>query len=75
MPQLRVCMTQLKIPHVASKTWRSQINNATNKKEAVVPETVSGIHAHKGVCECIAPQCETQLFPVEAIKVWDTYYF
>ena len=27
MPQLRVCMPQLKILHAATMTWHSQINN------------------------------------------------
>ena len=58
-------MTQLKIPRVTTKTWCSQINDANNKK-GVVPETVSGTHARKGVCEYIVPQCETQFFPVVA---------
>ena len=26
MPQVRVCMSQLKILHAAAKTWSSQIN-------------------------------------------------
>ena len=61
VPQLRVCMTQLKIPRVTTKTWHSQINDANNK-EGVAPETVSGTHAHQGVCECIVPQWE-RVFP------------